>query len=210
MINPELNIGDKVILLHMQDLYRSVTPGTKGVVLAKNRVLGDDIYTVNWEDGSQLSLVSGVDMWDTVENFESKKKDIKEFEITKKSIIEVDEYERSKALLKNIDVFKHFNMKFLNQYLKMIKNSGIVNMWGASPYLYMGRERIEHEFKYKNINNEEAYNDVLENADISQHEMINGVINILNSEGKEVTVENINRYIGKYATKVLMNYIHLF
>jgi hypothetical protein len=131
-------------------------------------------------------------------------------EISKKSITEVDEFERSKSLLKNIDVFKHFNMKFLNQYLKMVRDSSIVNMFGAAPYLYIGKDRIEHEFKYSDIHDEDAFNKVLENANLAQAEMINGVINVLKAEGKEESLENINRYIKRYATKVLMNYMNLF
>lgn len=209
MINPELEIGQEVILLHM-DNDTSIPPGTKGKVVAINVVVGDTVYAVKWEDGSQLSLVSSVDLWDTPENMAKRKKRVQEIEIKKKSITEVDEFERSKKLMKNIDVFRHFNMRFLNQYLKMVRKSGIVNMFGASPYLYLGKDRIEHEFKYKNIPNEESFEEVLENADQAQSEMINGVINVLNSEGKEESLENINRYIQRYAQKVLLNYIHLF
>jgi hypothetical protein len=209
MINPELEIGQEVILLHMED-ETSIPPGTKGKVVAKSVVFGDAQYTVKWENGSQLAIISSCDLWDTPENMAKRKKRVQEIEIKKKSITEVDEFERSKKLIKNIDVFNHFNMRFLNQYLKMVRESGIVNMFGASPYLYLGKDRIEHEFKYKDIHNEEAFEQVLENANQAQAEMIDGVINVLNSEGKEESLENINRYIQRYAQKVLLNYIHLF
>lgn len=209
MINPELEIGQEVILLHMED-ETSIPPGTKGKVVAKSVVFGDAQYTVKWENGSQLAIISSCDLWDTPENMAKRKKRVQEIEIKKKSITEVDEFERSKKLMKNIDVFRHFNMRFLNQYLKMVRESGIVNMFGASPYLYLGKDRIEHEFKYKNIPNEEAFEEVLENANQAQAEMINGVINVLNSEEKEESLENINRYIQRYAQKVLLNYMHLF
>jgi hypothetical protein len=209
MINPELEIGQEVILLHMED-ETSIPPGTKGKVVAKSVVFGDAQYTVKWENGSQLAIISSCDLWDTPENMAKRKKRVQEIEIKKKSITEVDEFERSKKLIKNIDVFNHFNMRFLNQYLKMVRESGIVNMFGASPYLYLGKDRIEHEFKYKDIHNEEAFEQVLENANQAQAEMIDGVINVLNSEGKEESLENINRYIQRYAQKVLLNYMHLF
>ena len=83
-------------------------------------------------------------------------------------------------------------------------------MLGAAPYLYMGKRRIQHEFEYKNISNEDEFETVLDNADQAQAEMINGVMNVLGSEKKEMSLENINRYLRKYSTKVLMNYIHLF
>ena len=210
-MNPVLEVGDDVILLHM-DGESEMNPGLKGIVLSKSRVFGDDQYVVKWENGSQLSLISSADAWDKLENFNKRKqkKERNEIEIDKKDINEVDEYERSKTLISNVDVFKNFNMKFLNEYLKMIKDSGIVNMLGAATYLYMGKKRIQHEFEYKNISNEDEFETVLDNADQAQAEMINGVMNVLGSENKEMSLENINRYLKNYSTKVLTNYIHLF
>jgi hypothetical protein len=101
-------------------------------------------------------------------------------------------------------------MRFLDSYLHMIKDSGIVNMFGAAPYLYMGRERIEHEFEYKTIPSEEDFEKVLDNADKAQQEMVEGVIKILEKENKEVTIENINRYLRKYSTEIITVYISLF
>ena len=207
MLNPPLKKGDRVILLHM-DGETSVAPGTMGTVRAHSRVFGDDQYTVNWDSGSQLAIISSVDLWDTEENRNQSKRKVEERVITKKSITEIDD--SSKVFLKNIDVFKFFNMKFLNQYLKDVRESSIVNMFGASPYLYLGRERIEHEFKYKDVHNEEAFEKVLESSNRAQMEMIGGVIKYLESQGKEITPESVNRHISRFATKVLENYMHLF
>jgi len=199
MINPELNIGDKVILLHM-DGDTSVPPGTKGVVIARSVFQGENQYTVRWESGNTLALVEGYDLWDTEENRKnSKKKNIRE-----------DEIERSKKFMKNINAFRFFNMKFLNEYLKKVRESSIVNMFGAAPYLYMGKDRIEHEFKYKDIGNEEAFEEVLEMANLAQSEMIRGVMNVLDHEGKEHDLNTINRYIQRYSHMVLENYMNLF
>jgi len=199
MINPELNIGDKVILLHM-DGDTSVPPGTKGVVIARSVFQGENQYTVRWESGNTLALVEGYFLWDTEENRKnSKKKNIRE-----------DEIERSKKFMKNINAFRFFNMKFLNEYLKKVRESSIVNMFGAAPYLYMGKDRIEHEFKYKDIGNEEAFEEVLEMANLAQSEMIRGVMNVLDHEGKEHDLNTINRYIQRYSHMVLENYMNLF
>ena len=86
-------------------------------------------------------------------------------------------------------------MKFLNEYLKKVRESSIVNMFGAAPYLYMGKDRIEHEFKYKDIGNEEAFEEVLEMSNLAQSEMIRGVMNVLDHEGKEYDLNTINGYI---------------
>ena len=205
MINPKLNVGDRVVLLHM-DGETSVSPGEQGTVIAHSRVFGDDQYTVSWDSGSKLALISSVDLWDTPKD-RKKPNSIEERVITKKSITEIDDQNR--VFLKNIDIFKHFNMKFLKSYLMDIRESGITNMFGAAPYLYMGKDRIEHEFKYKDID-EDLIEKVLERADQSQSEMINGTIKALNAQGKEESLENINRFISRYATMVVETYFHLF
>jgi hypothetical protein len=199
MINPKLNKGDRVVLLHM-DGEMSVPPGTLGTVKSHTVVFGDDQYSIEWDNGSRLSIISSVDLWDLEDNVKKKPKKINE----------TDEFERNKRLINNVDVFKNFNMKFLKDYLLMVRESSIVNMFAAGPYLYIGKDRIEHEFKYKDISNEEEFNKVLENADRAQAEMINGVIKVLESQNKEVSMENINRYLSKYSNKVLENYIYLF
>ena len=192
MINPRLKPGDRVILLHM-DGETIVLPGTWGTVTRAYVLFGTEQYDVEWDNGSKLSLIGDTDMWD---NKERKRKTIKEDD-------------RNKFFMENIDVFKHFNMKFLQKYLLMVRASGITNMYGASPYLYMGRERIEHEFKYKDVPNEEAFEEVLDHANQSQAEMINGVINYLEEKGIEEDMSSINRYLQRFATKIVQTYTFL-
>jgi hypothetical protein len=47
-------------------------------------------------------------------------------------------------------------------------------------------------------------------ADQAKSEMIIGVMNVLENEGKEDSLENVNRNIKRYAFKVLQNYMMLF
>lgn len=192
MINPKLEPGDRVKLLHMSN-ESSVIPGTWGTVTRAYRIFGSDQYDVNWDNGSTLSLIEGEDMWD---NKERKKKSLKEDD-------------RDKFFMDNLEVFRFFNMKFIKKYLLMVRESSIVNMMEAGPYLWIGRERIEHEFKYKNISNEEAFEIVLDHANQAQAEMINGVIRYLESKGMEESMENINRYIKRFATKIVQTYTYL-
>jgi hypothetical protein len=203
MVNPELKIGDRVVLLHM-DGETSIMPGERGEVTGKANVLGDIQYSVDWDNGSKLSLISGVDIWDTEENFK-KRKTLKKKDITETS----GEYEKNKSFMKNIDVFKFFKMKFLNDYLKMVRESGITNMFGASPYLYIGREKIEQEMEYKDLEGEQ-FESMLENADEARDYMIQGTVKWLESNNKEVSVENVKTYLPRFATKVVENYMLLF
>lgn len=202
-INPELNVGDKVVLLHMEDKYSPMMPGTKGVVTRVEKVFGVKQYGVQWEDGSKLSLLSDVDAW----KLDDGGKKIKEesFVLSKKNILENNE-----ELFNQREIFTNFNMKFLHNYLKMIRDSSIVNMFGAGPYLYMGRERIENEFKYKDIPFEDEFEKVLEHADEAQQVMIAGVIKTLKKENKEINLENINRGLQRYAPRIVITYTALF
>jgi hypothetical protein len=190
--NPKLKPGDRVFLISM-DGETSVFYGDWGTVKRAYVLFGTDQYDVQWDNGSSLSLIDGEDKWDITNR---KKKTIKEDD-------------SNKFFMDNIDVFKYFNMKFLKKYLLMIRESSITNMYGAGPYLYMGRERIKHEFKYKDIHNEEAFEEVLDHANQAQAEMINGVINYLEDKGIEGDMSSVNRYLQRFATKIVQTYTFL-
>jgi hypothetical protein len=190
MINPKLKKGDRVVLLDMPN-ESSVPDGTHGTVTSVIKIFGDVQYGVEWDNGSKLSLLSDTDMWDKEERFKSKKRITEDW----------DDF-----IMNNIELFKYFNIKFLKKYLLMIRDASFTNMFGAGPYLYMGRERIEHEFKYKDINNEEAFEEVLDHANQAQAEMINGVINYLNDKGIDEDMSNINKYLKRFATKIIQTY----
>lgn len=204
MLNPELKIGDSVICLHM-DGETSISPGTKGVVKSISKVFGDIQYGVDWENGSKLDLITSVDAWDTEDNYNQRKLR----RMNKKDITETSSYEANKVLIKNIDIFKYFNMKFLQKYLIMVRNSGITNMFGSSPYLYIGREKIEQEMNYKDLEGEE-FEEMLENADEAKDEMIRGTVKYLEANNKEISVGNVKKYLPRFATKVVENYMVLY
>jgi hypothetical protein len=188
MLNQKLNKGDRVLLLHMEG--EMVSPGTKGTVsnISKDPFEKDAvIYSVRWDDGGNLSLLSVTDAWKKIEE------PIKE------------SFEQAKWFVNNKIIIECFDIRFLGQFLEKVRQSGITNMFGASPYLYMGRERIEHEFKYKNIHNKEVFEEVLDMSDESQTKMIDGVMKVIEKEGEEISVELVNRYIQR-CSSLFLNY----
>jgi|LakMenE18May11ns_1017448.scaffolds.fasta_scaffold9819522_2 hypothetical protein len=189
MINPELKIGDNIILYHMEG-ETSVAPGTKGIVTSINEVAGDIIYGVDWKNGSKLSLLAGTDYW----------------KLNKK--INESERERMSVLTKDAENIKLFDVSFLYKYLKKIKNCGVVNMFLSAPFLYMGKNRMNIELQYHRSDNEFC-DEILELADESQSKMIQGVIKVLEKEKKDYDLDKINSYLKKYSNKLLTNYIHL-
>ena len=83
--NAPLEKGDTVVCIKMQDEY-GVPGGVPGVVKSVANVMGDMQYYVEWDNGSKLALIEGVDKWmkvvqdDTIEEsfFMTKKGLIKE------------------------------------------------------------------------------------------------------------------------------------
>jgi len=225
-MNEELKVGGRVMLLYMDDPYSkdTIDPGTWGTVKSVSEVYGIKQYYVNWDDGtkeevgkgiSSLALLADSDAW-TKEDITKKRKKTNETRIVKKkNLLENNselesEWQRNLSFMKNINAFRFFNMKFFMKYLTKLRDTGIVNMFGASPYLYLGKNRIEHEFKYQDVPNEEAFEELLDMSDESQANMINGVIKVLEDEGKEPDMSNINRYLQKYSSMILENFILLF
>ena len=187
---PQLKKGDKILLLSMAD--ESMIPGLKGLVLSIVNVGGDDIIHVDWENGRKLNLISSLDAW------------------TYDDSSRIDEAYDSEWLANNLDI-ANFDTNILVEYLIKVKKSGITNMFGAAPYLWMGRERIEHQFAYHDFSEEkqERFDEMLEMANEAQSAMINGVIKILEKQKKELSLENINRYLQKYSQKLLMHYVNV-
>lgn len=196
-INPELKSGDRVSLILMSD-ETSLSLGDVGTVISKQKVFGVTQYGIKWDNGSSLSLLSDADYWMLEDEFKEK---------NNKSLNENDPHKE--AIESRGDSFKMFNMKFFMDYLITIRDSGIVNMFGASDLLWLGKDRIEHEFKYKNIPDEEKFDELLEMSDTSQMYMVNGVVTLLQKEGKELTDRNINNYLKRYSSQILQNYIYI-
>lgn len=199
-LNPNLEPGDEIILIDMDDPFTTITPGTKGIVMRKTNVMGDTQYSVNWENGSRLELLDGVDKWMLLSDFNGK--NLKE---------QHDHQEEMDFFLRNSDNFKNYNIRWLRNYLMVLRESGITNMFGAAKYLYMGKERIEHEFKYDDITEDnEAYDELLEMADEAQSIMVNGAVQTLENNNKELSVQSINRELSKASKEILNIFIRLF
>ena len=185
-INPELNVGDRIMLYHMEGEL-GVSPGTEGTVTN----IGDDpfeenskIIYVNWDNGSRLSLISSTDFW-------------------KKKHDKIQEDRQYNYFRDNPEIFEYFDWRFFADFLEKIRMSGIINMHGASPLLYAGEDHIERYYG-ENPPNKEEFEQVLSLANQSKDKMIQGTIKWMESQNKEITVENVNRYISKLANKMVL------
>jgi hypothetical protein len=190
-INPELNVDDKVKIIHMEG--EKMAPGTKGIVLSVGQdPFYDDgfIYDVKWEDGRKMAIVTETDYW-----------------ILDEENINEDTLSDAKWFMENKDLLNNFNIKFLMDFLLKLKDSGVVNMAASAPYLYMGREKIAHEFYYNEPENSEDFQEVLDMADEAQSIMINGVMKMLDDLGKDNDETDINRVLKFTSSKIVFIYI---
>jgi hypothetical protein len=199
--NPKLKEGDRIMLFHMEG-ESSVAPGTKGTVVHVSRDpfesdTDSEIYRVKWDNGSTLSLLSVTDVWT---------------KISESPISEQLRKSRDNRLdfaVENEELFSMFDWKFLREYLTKVKDSGIVNVFGASPLLYAGKDHIDRYYG-ENPPNQEAFDEVLEMADEAKDKMIQGTLNYMKSKNMEIEISRVNNVIGRLATKMLSLYMTFY
>ena len=194
-LNPRLKEGDRVICYHM-DGETGVPPGTKGTVTRIGRdpfePNGDElIIEVNWDNGSTLALVSVTDAW---------KKPKEKIQESTGSVT----YDYFKE---NPEIFENFDWRFLRDFLYKLRDSGVVNMFQSSPFLYSGKQWIDRNHG-ENQEDNESFQEVLEMADESKHKMIQGLFKYM--ESKNIDMDDmgmVNRLIQKFASKIVNLYI---
>ena len=194
-LNPKLEVGDRIVLLHMEG-ETSVIPGTEGTVIKITRdpfeVPNEKIISVRWDNGSMLNLITTTDAWKKVEP-----KDITEQ-------VQSDDW---KFIVQNSDIFENFDWRWLREFLYKVRESGIVNMLGASPLLYSGKEHIERYYGEGN-EDDDNFQEMLEMSDESKNKMIQGTLSYMEKNGKNLDDINlINRYIKNFAQKILGLYV---
>lgn len=105
-MNEPLEIGDRVMLLFMDDKYGDLSPGTWGTVKGISNYQGIIQYNMSWDDGtkenpgkhiSSLGLLSDADKW-TKKEFKKKVKE--SYIITKRQLLEVNKFLEKKWIKK--------------------------------------------------------------------------------------------------------------
>jgi hypothetical protein len=194
MINPEVKTGDRIICYHMESEL-SVPPGTKGTVVRVSRdpfeSNDEKIVEVKWDNGSKLSLLSSQDIW------KLDKKNIKE------AVQAPPEYDYFKQ---NPEIFVNYDWRFLKKYLYLLRDTGLVNMFEASPFLFSGKEWIDRYYG-EGREDDEDFQKMLEKADDAKNKMIQGTLKYMESKGKEIEIEEVNRILRRMAQKMVQLYV---
>ena len=189
-LNPELKVGDRIMCFHMEG-ETSVPPGTFGTVTRITRdpfeTENDSLINVNWENGSNLALITSTDAW----------------KLTPKENIKEQEDNTWRYMTDNPDIFEHFDWRFFREFLEKIRESGIVNMFGASPLLYSGKEHIDRYYG-EGREDDDAFQNMLEDADTSKDKIVQGVVSYMQANNKSLEdMRLINRYAENFSQKIL-------
>jgi hypothetical protein len=203
-INPRLKEGDRIVLIMMPG-ETDISYGDRGTVSKVNRASSFIQYFVDWDKGSRLALIEDLgdesktgDRWMGEDVFDILMKLKK-----RKNLGESDQTKKMEHLMSYVEVFRTFDRTFLFSFLEKLRETGITNMFGAAPYLYMGSDRIYSENKYNENKDDDAFDELVEMADEAKDKMIQGAVKVLEKEGKEITVESVSRVIKRYSSKVL-------
>jgi hypothetical protein len=197
--NAPLEKGDTVVCIKMQDEY-GVPGGVPGVVKSVANVMGDMQYYVEWDNGSRLALIEGVDKWmkvvqdDTIEE---------SFFMTKKGLIK----ESKKASEKFNDLSEYYDIRLIKKFFDALRISSVTNMYQAGQYLYLGKERIEHEHHYDDLSDErqEAFDEVLDMAEEVRNELIRGAFSSIDNRNQgndDDEDEDDSRYLRSVENKM--------
>ena len=193
-LNPPTSKGDRIMCLHM-DGETDVPPMTLGTVI---RTVSDPfepdskIIAVDWDNGSNLSLLSATDSW------------------VKDTTTQITEQTEYAFFGNNPEIFENFNWRFFRDYLLKVKKSGVINMLQAPPFLYSGREWNDRYYG-ENQEDNESFQEVLEMAEESKNELITGIIKYFESNDINIDFDDMgrfNQYVRKFSNKLLMLYVN--
>jgi len=195
MMNPEVKEGDRIICYHMEGEL-GVPPGTKGTVRGVGRdpfelVNDEKIIRVQWDNGSQLSLLTTTDFWKL------------DKERMSEQVREPSEYS---AFKRATDIFDNFDWRYLRDFLVAVRDAGPVNMFEAGPFLIGGKEWIDRYYG-EGREDDERFQKVLEMADTARDKMIAGTVNYLNKNKEGWELEDAERYLRTFAKKMMSVYI---
>ena len=191
ILNPPLEVGDRIVCYYM-DGETSVPPGTEGVVTKIQKdpfePSGDMLLiSVNWDNGSKLSMISSTDAWK-----KAKEKTIKE----QSGDPRIDFYS------KNPEIFDNFDWRFFREYMNKVRETGIVNVYSAAPLLYSGKNHIDRYYG-ENPSNPKEFEELLDMADDARLKMTQGMIKLFESKGKEIDLDAINRQLPRIAQSIV-------
>ena len=205
--NPKLKEGDRIVLIYMPG--EDVDTGTKGKVkrIGQQPSFGsefDYMYDVEWYDDdekviSTLSLLPQTDTWMLDREYTQN-------DLNEGRIIDLDE------LIKRHEwsrLFKKSDLKYVMEYLEIIRRLGVVNMFQSGQFLNQTEEYLTKYFDLYRMQqdlddkDEEMIEKILEMSENVRNIMISAAINDLEQKNKEITGSSATYRVNKLATEVV-------
>ena len=205
--NPKLKEGDRIVLIYMPG--EDVDTGTKGKVkrIGQQPSFGsefDYMYDVEWYDDdekviSTLSLLPQSDTWMLDREYSQN-------DLNEGRIIDLDE------LIKRHEwsrLFKKSDLKYVMEYLEIIRRLGVVNMFQSGQFLNQTEEYLTKYFDLYRMQqdlddkDEEMIEKILEMSENVRNIMISAAINDLEQKNKEITGSSATYRVNKLATEVV-------
>ena len=212
--NPKLKEGDRIVLIYMPG--EDIDTGTKGKVrkITQQPSFGtefDYMYDVEWYDDNEnvistLSLIPQSDTWMLDPEFNQK--NLQEARFTELDDL-IKHHEWSK-------LFKKSDLKYVIDYLKVIRELGVVNMMEAGQFLGQTKEYLTKYFDLHRMqrelddDKEELIEKIIDMSDKVRNIMISASITDLERKNQEITGRSATNRINRLAGELLRWYIKSF
>lgn len=212
--NPQLKQGDRIILIYMPG--EDIDTGTKGRVksIGQAPTFGgspDYMYNIEWLDDedkviSTLSLLPEVDSW--ILDPEFTQNDLNEAK--NRVITDLDElisrHEWSR-------LFKKSDLRYILDYLEVIRQLGVVNMFQSGQFLGQTKDYLTKYFDLYQMqrelddNDEEKIEKILEMSENVRNIMISAAITDLERKNVEITGKSATNRVNRLATELVKHFM---
>jgi phage terminase Nu1 subunit (DNA packaging protein) len=88
----------------------------------------------------------------------------------------------------------------------LLRDIGLVNMFESSPFLFSGKEWIDRYYG-EGREDDENFQKFLDESEIAKNKMIQGTLKYMESKGKEIEIEEVNRILRRMAQKIVQLYV---
>ena len=209
--NPKLKKGDRVILVNMPG--EKLDTGDKGKVIKigdqpSNELGFDYLYKMEWydDDGkiiSDLSLLPQSDTWMLDREYDQNN-------LNEARIIDLDDLIRRHEWSR---LFKKSDLKYVMEYLDIIRRLGVVNMFESGQFLNQTKEYLTKYFDLYRMQqdlddkNKEMIEKILEMSENVRNIMISAAINDLEQKNIEITGSSATYRVNKLATEVVKHFM---
>jgi len=212
--NPKLKEGDRIVLIYMPG--EDVDTGTKGKVKSIGQSPSFNgrigyMYNVEWYDDdnkviSTLSLLPETDSW--ILDPEYTQNDLNESK--NRVITDLDELINRHEWLR---LFKKSDLKYIMEYLEVIRQLGVVNMFQSSQFLGQTKDYLTAYFNLHRMqrdldeDDEEMIEKILEMSENVRNIMISAAVTDLERNNKEITGISATNRVNKLSTEVVKHFM---